>query len=363
MTRKFRILHTNYGLSYGGIQEVIRVLVKFSDSSRFEHVVVAPLDGPLRSAYEVAGAKVVLAGEDQILAVAQQEQVDVVITHTINGTDPWSHRHAYHLDEKGIPLVAYLHCSFLCQAPLEMFQAVITPSESNWRLLGKPDLNMIPHGIDHISVQPTAEPMITKERLGFSNETLLIGRVSRLEDSKLIAETIKAMAQLKQSAWQQLGFVIAGGESIYVQNELGPGHYLDGLKGLAQFSGLTNNELIFTGSVSQQEKADLLGAIDIYLSPSSVEGYGIVFCEAMANGVPVITYDDHANRETVGEGGIVVEFGNLEELVEASLQLVEKPDLRESIGLQGRHLVQTRNEPHRYAQQVEGVLLLDAIGD
>ena len=76
----------------------------------------------------------------------------------------------------------------------------------------------------------------------------------------------------------------------------------------------------------------------------------------MANGIPVVSYDHYANKETISKGGIVVEYGNINKLVDAVTNLVEKPLKIEEIGRKGRELVSIRNSPKVYANKVNTVI-------
>lgn len=73
----------------------------------------------------------------------------------------------------------------------------------------------------------------------------------------------------------------------------------------------------YVGFVEQPEK--FLDEIDILLIPSVREGFGLVFVEAAARGIPSICYDIYGTTGAVvnGENGYRVELGNLEEVINA----------------------------------------------
>jgi glycosyltransferase involved in cell wall biosynthesis len=58
----------------------------------------------------------------------------------------------------------------------------------------------------------------------------------------------------------------------------------------------------FTGFVSEEEKPDLYNLADVYLMPSRGEGFGFVFLEAMACGLPVIASTLDGGREALRGG-------------------------------------------------------------
>lgn len=90
----------------------------------------------------------------------------------------------------------------------------------------------------------------------------------------------------------------------------------------------------------------LLAAADIALLASHEEGFSNALIEYMAAGLPAIATDVGGNAEAVehGETGLIVPAGNPQLLAEAISRLANNPDLRESMGRNGRARVQ-----HRYA--------------
>ena len=74
--------------------------------------------------------------------------------------------------------------------------------------------------------------------------------------------------------------------------------------------------VIFTGLFPEEEKADLYNLADVYVMPSHGEGFGFVFLEALASGVPVIGSKHDGGREALlgGELGLLVDPSNPAEL-------------------------------------------------
>jgi glycosyltransferase involved in cell wall biosynthesis len=66
---------------------------------------------------------------------------------------------------------------------------------------------------------------------------------------------------------------------------------------------------IFTGYVPEEEKEDHYRLADAFVMPGRGEGFGIVYLEAMACGVPVVASSADASREAVRNGqlGVVVD--------------------------------------------------------
>lgn len=65
------------------------------------------------------------------------------------------------------------------------------------------------------------------------------------------------------------------------------------------------NQLDYRVGLTVEAMADFYSALDVYLSPSYGEGFGIPIIEAQACGVPVVVTDFTAMPELVGDGWVV----------------------------------------------------------
>ena len=101
-----------------------------------------------------------------------------------------------------------------------------------------------------------------------------------------------------------------------------------------------------------------LWMLDIFLYPTSREGFCIAALEAMSMGLPVVTYDDSAMPETVApEAGVLVKKGDIDGLAAAVVSLLKDPQLLKTKSEAARALVMRRNMPAdvfgRYEQLYE----------
>jgi glycosyltransferase involved in cell wall biosynthesis len=69
------------------------------------------------------------------------------------------------------------------------------------------------------------------------------------------------------------------------------------------------DRVVFAGFVSEAEKADHYRLADVYVMPSKGEGFGIVYLEAMACGIPTVGSRVDGSREALRDGllGILVD--------------------------------------------------------
>jgi phosphatidylinositol alpha-1,6-mannosyltransferase len=83
----------------------------------------------------------------------------------------------------------------------------------------------------------------------------------------------------------------------------------------------------FLGYVPEEDKAAHLRLSDGFVMPSRGEGFGIVYLEAMACGVPVLASKLDAGREALLEGrlGVLVDPRDADELLAGVLSLLSRP--------------------------------------
>lgn len=88
-----------------------------------------------------------------------------------------------------------------------------------------------------------------------------------------------------------------------------------------------DGHVVFTGYVREEEKVDHYSLADLYVMPSHGEGFGFVFLEALACGIPVIASNADGSREAVrnGELGAIVDPFDRQALKAAILQRLDRP--------------------------------------
>jgi glycosyltransferase involved in cell wall biosynthesis len=100
--------------------------------------------------------------------------------------------------------------------------------------------------------------------------------------------------------------------------------------------------VIFMGKVEESEKFQILKMCDLYVSTSQHEGFGIVFLEAMASGLPVVCYDHGGQTDFLQdqETGYLVPLNNIDLFKNRCLLLIREPELRKTIGENNKHRVE-----------------------
>jgi phosphatidylinositol alpha-1,6-mannosyltransferase len=98
------------------------------------------------------------------------------------------------------------------------------------------------------------------------------------------------------------------------------------LESLAVECGVAKN-VQFAGLVPPEELPHYFRLADVFVLPSTGEGFGIVFLEAMATGVRVIGGSQDGSRDALCDGalGTLVDPENIEELTSAILAALDDP--------------------------------------
>lgn len=84
--------------------------------------------------------------------------------------------------------------------------------------------------------------------------------------------------------------------------------------------------VVLAGAVSDEERADYYNLGDVYVLPSKYEGFGIVFIESLACGVPVVASDAYGCREALlgGELGLLVPPDDLRAIADAIVAILDR---------------------------------------
>jgi len=110
----------------------------------------------------------------------------------------------------------------------------------------------------------------------------------------------------------------------------------------------------FTGYVSDGELSRIISEADLFTFPSRLEGYGMVICESMTNGLPVICFDNSAMPYTVKDGvnGLLVPDGDEVVFADAISRAVTDRSLRERLSRGALDTVASFMTPERFTETV-----------
>ncbi len=100
----------------------------------------------------------------------------------------------------------------------------------------------------------------------------------------------------------------------------------------------TKERILLLGSVTDEEKRDLLAAGDVMAMPSRTDSFGIIYLEAWAYGTPVIGARTWGVMDVIDDrrDGLLVPFGDVSALSDALAYLLEHPGEARAMGEGGR---------------------------
>ena len=94
-------------------------------------------------------------------------------------------------------------------------------------------------------------------------------------------------------------------------------------------------DIIFTGLIEDQDKPYLYNLAKAFVYPSFFEGFGFPPLEAMACGVPTIVSNASSLSEVVGDGAIMIDPYNADELAYTIKKVLDDKDLRDGLVKKG----------------------------
>jgi glycosyltransferase involved in cell wall biosynthesis len=199
-------------------------------------------------------------------------------------------------------------------------------------------LALVPEGIDLGLWQPSADPALLAE-LDARRDPFTVLCVARQYPRKRIADLIDAFA------------TVIADESRARLVVIGDGPEHGALAQRLRDRGLQDHVQLLGALADDAEVRAWYERASVFCLPSQQEGFGIVFLEAMASGLPVVSTTATAIPEVVpdGEAGLLVPPRDPAALAQALLRLLQDPALRARLRDAGR----------RHARQYDWELVAD----
>ena len=174
-------------------------------------------------------------------------------------------------------------------------------------------------------LQANDQRQTLRDRFGFREEHVVVGKIARLFHLKGHRYLIQAAAQVVRDQ-PQIRFLIIGDGLLRTQLEAQIEQ-----AGLAPF-------FHFTGLVKPVEIPGLIGAMDLLVHTSLREGLARALPQALLAGKPVISYDVDGAREVVipDETGILLEPRSIQPLAAAITELAHDETRRQKLGRAGQ---------------------------
>jgi glycosyltransferase involved in cell wall biosynthesis len=180
---------------------------------------------------------------------------------------------------------------------------------------------VIAKGIDLTRYNPNVPTTELRKKLDLGENKVIL-TMCRLDPRKNLITLLEAAKYLNdQHFLEDKIFVIAGDgvEKQYLQNQTAK-------------LGL-QKKVLFVGSVpnTSAEHPMYYAMSELFVLPTLYEGFGWVFLEAMACGVPIVTTQAGSNPEVVGDVGLLVPVKNPQLLAEAIVKVMTDTELRQRL--------------------------------
>jgi len=173
-------------------------------------------------------------------------------------------------------------------------------------------MHLLPNAVhlESYGIRPRQPDLVARYGLTGKRVLLTVGRLAGQERYKGFDEVLEVLGDLPGD----VVYVIAGG-----------GTDAPRLRQRAHDLGVAGR-VVFTGVFPEEEKCDLYNLADVYVMPSRAEGFGFVFLEAMASGLPVIASKHDGGRDALLEGrlGLLVDPSSPAEIRAAIVELLQR---------------------------------------
>jgi glycosyltransferase involved in cell wall biosynthesis len=185
------------------------------------------------------------------------------------------------------------------------------------------EVGLIPLGID----RPPARVAASRATFGLPLDAFVAVTIGRLVARKATTQLVDALVA---SAIPNAHLLIVG-----------DGPDAPAIRERAAELGVADR-VHLPGQVSEADKYAALGIADAFVSTSQHEGFGLVFLEAMACGLPIVCYDRGGQTDFLasGETGFVVKLNDVMAFTHALRAIHTDIYLRRRVGQRNRQLVE-----------------------
>ena len=185
--------------------------------------------------------------------------------------------------------------------------------------IDKNKIDVVYNGINSF-FKPLEETTKLNTKQTYSNGKNYFVNVGSLHPRKNIGNLIKAFSLFKKETNSDFKLILAG-----------PNYW--GLNQIHKIIDETNlkNEIIFTGRLEDDTLNLVLGSAVALTYVPYYEGFGIPLIEAMQCGVPIITSNVTSLPEIAGNAALLVNPFDVNEIKNAMIQLVNKPELTKEL--------------------------------
>jgi glycosyltransferase involved in cell wall biosynthesis len=194
-------------------------------------------------------------------------------------------------------------------------------------------IRFYPRGIDSRRFHPSKRNGFFKHRYRLEDRVLkllYVGRVSREKNVTLLENVFRELCKTH------------GGIHLVI---VGDGPYFEEMKRRTADLPVT-----FTGFLDGEDLCQAYASSDIFVFPSTTDTFGNVILEAQASGLPVVVTDEGGPKENLlpGKSGFVIPAHDEERFTRALTDLVDNPDLLQTMKQNARRYSEGRSFEKAY---------------
>jgi phosphatidylinositol alpha-1,6-mannosyltransferase len=208
-------------------------------------------------------------------------------------------------------------------------------------------IRILPWPIDALMLRLSDAPSSLALPEGFpqGRVILTVGRWVAAERYKGADDMIRAMPQLMNSVPDVRLVLVGNGDDLPRLKDL-----------VAELS--LGASVRFYDRLSREQLAACYAHADVFALPSTGEGFGIVFLEAMAFGLPVVGAAVGGVTDIIKDGvnGRLVPGKDIATLVQTLDQLLRDQEMRATLGKKGAEIVREKYQFQAFERRVEGLL-------
>lgn len=382
-----RVLFLNpTGDLYGASQSLLRLLSAL-DRRLVQPLVILPADGPLETALEKQGVRVIIDRDLPVLRRAslapaalvghcldglrsvrfltgcvRQHQIDIIhcnssllptggVVSRLTGKPCVYHVRETHLVARRFLWLVY---SRYLWALADCLICVSEAAKSQFNRLARSRASriyVVPNGLDLGEIDRTLARLhgaTFRAELGVRPDEKLVGVIGRISEIKGQDIAVRAFALLPERVRRTARLLLVG--------DTFPGHedYLEHVLGLIETLGVSD-QVQYCGF--RHDIAAVLNSLDVLVLPSYYDAFPGAVVEAMAFRVPVVASRVGGVVEQVVEGvtGLLVTPGDPHQLSEALAVVLEDRHLARQMGAAGRRLVEEKFSIERTARAIEAI--------
>ena len=218
------------------------------------------------------------------------------------------------------------------------------------RLVPREKIAVIHNGVDLDRIESVRSRFQRPEflrRWDLPEDRLLVGSVGTLTPLKGYEDFLRAVARVREMS-PEVFFVISGVDSSTGQT------YQATLERLIGELDLGDHVRLISW---MDDITELFCALNIFVSASHSESFGLAIVEAMAAGAAIVSTETEGAREIIqdGETGLLVPIGETEQMAQAIISLLNDRETRQQMTDAARMVVKEKFSLARMVDETEAL--------